>query len=615
MHFHSTKNSPAYKPAMSGKLYAKQAQLQKLPVPTLDQTLPKYLKSVQPLLAPADYSKTLKTVENFANSSIGNQLQARLEARAADPTKTSWLIDWWNDLAYLGYRDPVVPYVSYFYAHKNDKRYRSITKRGAVVVASALQFWKSVVDESIDPEMIKTTPLDSSSYQYMFNTCRIPRLSTDYPAQYDPKLNQKITVARNGIFYSLDIAPNGTPLSIPEIESQLENIIKDADGRIAPKIGVFTGDYRDTWTKNRELLIAADPKNEALLKEIESSIMLLCLDNTSPVTQNDHNHGCWHGDGINRFFDKPCQFIIFENGKSGFLGEHSMMDGTPTCRLNEHVVAQTISKTFEAESGNLSQMRSNLPSPTPLIFETNVQVLKALETSQKLFNYEIERQHLFSTTFHGYGKQIISKHYGFSPDAFTQMIIQHAYYKLHGRCVPTYEPAQTRKFMSGRTEACRVLSTESLDFVKAMEDPNCPDEERIRLLKAATQAHSKYLVDAGNGYGVDRHLLGLKLSLKEGEEMPELFKDPVFGQSSTWMISTSNISSKYFLSWGWSEVVGDGYGVAYSIVDDNLSFNVTCARDNKIGLDSEKFCQCLNDSATELRELLAKTALPTKPKL
>ncbi|OLY79190.1 Carnitine O-acetyltransferase, mitochondrial [Smittium mucronatum] len=606
---------PGYKPAMTGPLYANQDKLPKLPVPSLEATLPKYLKSIEPLLTPTEYENTVKSADEFSNSAIGKLLQDRLLARAQDPTKTSWLIDWWNDLAYLGYRDPVVPFVSYFYAHKNDKRHKTGVKKGAAIVSSALQFWKQVTDGTLPPEMARTTPLDSSSYQYMFNSCRIPHPGSDHPVQYNPETNKKITVARNGIFYILDICPNGIELSVPEIETQLEKIIQDADGRIAPRIGIFTGDYRDTWAKNREMLISSGPNNKKLLAEIESSIFLLCLDSTSPVTQNDHNHGCWHGDGFNRFFDKPCEFIVFENGKSGFLGEHSMMDGTPTCRLNEFVVSQTLSKTFDKDFGNMDQLRTDLPSPLPLLFETDVHVLKSLKKAHKTFDYEIARQHLYSTTFHGFGKQIISKHYGFSPDAFAQMIIQHAYYKLHGRCVPTYEPAQTRKFLSGRTEACRVLSTESLEFVKTMENPYASDEEKINALKLATKAHSKYSAEAAEGLGVDRHLLGLRLSLKPDEELPALFKDPVFSLSSTWKISTSNISSKYFLSWGWSEVVGDGYGIAYSVVDDNLSFNVTCARDNTIGLDSEKLCQCLNDSATDLRELLAKTALPSKPKL
>ena len=31
--------------------------------------------------------------------------------------RDSWLAEWWNEVAYMGYRDPVVVFVSYFYVH------------------------------------------------------------------------------------------------------------------------------------------------------------------------------------------------------------------------------------------------------------------------------------------------------------------------------------------------------------------------------------------------------------------------------------------------------------------------------------------------------------------
>jgi carnitine O-acetyltransferase len=70
-------------------------------------------------------------------------------------------------------------------------------------------------------------------------------------------------------------------------------------------------------------LIAAHPENKELLKQIETSSFMVCLDDTSPVTRDELSRACWHGDGRNRFFDKPCQFIVFENGKAGFNGEVS----------------------------------------------------------------------------------------------------------------------------------------------------------------------------------------------------------------------------------------------------------------------------------------------------
>ncbi|PVU96848.1 hypothetical protein BB561_000907 [Smittium simulii] len=592
----------AYKPALAGKLYQKQPEVPKLPVPTLEETLPKYLKTLKPLLSQQEYESSKNIVSEFQASEIGQKLQTRLSQRAAEPGRPSWLEEWWNDLAYLGYRDPVVPFVSYFYAHKDDKKLRSQTKRAAAIVHTALKFWTSVVNETLEPETIKNTPLCSNSYQYMFNTCRIPRKPSDYPVQFDPALNPKITVARNGIFYTLPIIVDNKPLSIAEIESQLNHIVAQADGLVAPKIGIFTGDYRDNWTDNRKLLLDASPENKALLTEIESSILLLCLDNTRPLTQNEHSRGCWHGDGFNRFFDKPCQFIVFENGKSGFLGEHSMMDGTPTARLNDYILKETLADDFDTTS---LQVRDNLLCPEPLIFKTNTPVIKALNEAANRFNHEIKNQQLSTLTFYGYGKKTISKQFGFSPDAFAQMLIQLGYYKLHGKCVPTYEPAQTRKFARGRTEACRVVSTESYAWVRAMEDSSIPVSKKVELLNNATTAHTKYVSEAANAKGVDRHLLGLKLSVKPDEELPALFKDPAYSNSSTWQISTSNISSEFYTSWGWSEVVPNGYGVAYSVNSDCIQFNITCLK-NEYNLNAAALCQAIQDAAIDTRDAIVK---------
>jgi carnitine O-acetyltransferase len=49
-------------------------------------------------------------------------------------------------------------------------------------------------------------------------------------------------------------------------------------------------------------------------------------------------------------------------------------------------------------------------------------------------------------------------------------------------------------------------------------------------------------------------VVGLKKLLKEGEQVPELFTDPVYGKSSYWVLSTSAVFSKHFPVYGWGEV-------------------------------------------------------------
>lgn len=80
-----------------------------LPVPTLQQTLDKYIVSVQPLLTPTEFEKTKSVVKDFQNG-IGKKLQELLTARAKKTE--NWLADWWLNVAYLEYRDPVVVYSS-----------------------------------------------------------------------------------------------------------------------------------------------------------------------------------------------------------------------------------------------------------------------------------------------------------------------------------------------------------------------------------------------------------------------------------------------------------------------------------------------------------------------
>lgn len=88
----------------------------------------------------------------------------------------------------------------------------------------------------------------------------------------------------------------------------------------------------------------------------------------------------------------------------------------------------------------------------------------------RLFTASICQNECEVLEFSDYGKNFITRH-KFSPDAFVQMAFQAAYYSLYGRTETTYEPAMTKAFLHGRTEAIRTVQPESLDFVKVSELP------------------------------------------------------------------------------------------------------------------------------------------------
>ena len=539
--------------------------LPRLPVPSLEETANRYLKSVHPLLSPAEFEHTKSAVEAFVRpGGQGQTLQQRLVARAQDPKIKNWLTEWWNNAAYLGYRDPVVPYVSYFYSYYDDRRRKNPAERAAAITAAALEFKYQVDGGTLEPEYMRGQPMAMGSYKYMFNCCRIPADGADYPKKYSADENQHIVVVRKNQFFKVPLVVNGQPLNVSELQQQYERIYEIAQR--APPVGVLTVADRDLWTDARKKLLAADPANELALSDIESAGFLLALDDAAPVTLEERGHQYWHGDGSNRWFDKPLQFIVNDNATAGFMGEHSMMDGTPTHRLNDFVNNLIVNNRIDLSA---KSVRSNLADPRPITFVINDSIQESINAATTFHRKQIAAHELRVQSFQAYGKGLIKK-FKCSPDAYVQMVIQLAYFKMYGKNRPTYESAATRKFQEGRTETTRTVSDESVAFTKAFHDPSVPREEVVKLFRTALAQHTKYTLDASDGHGVDRHLFGLKKVLKEGEELPALYKDPAFSYSNSWYVSSSQLSSEYFDGYGWSQVVDDGFGIAYMINENRL---------------------------------------------
>ncbi|KAJ5325456.1 uncharacterized protein N7506_008558 [Penicillium brevicompactum] len=550
-----------------GKMLRFEDSLPQLPVPTLEETSRRYLKSVHAVVSEAEYARTKSAVEAFIRpGGQGESLQKRLEARAADPKIKNWLAEWWNQAAYLGYRDPVIPYVSYFYSYRDDRERRDPAKRAAAITTAALEFKAQVDDGSLEPEYLRKEPQAMSSYQYMFNCCRIPADGEDFPASTP----------------LVPLVVDGQQLNVSELEQQFARIYEIAQP--APPVGVLTVADRDHWTAARKTLVAADAANELALQDIESAGFVICLDDAKPVTLAERAEQYWHGDGSNRWFDKPLQFIINDNGSAGFMGEHSMMDGTPTHRLNDHVNNLIFNKKIDLSAKSI---RSQLADPKPINFKLNDASNEAIDIAAQYHRKQIASHELVVQAYQGYGKGLIKK-FKCSPDAFVQMTIQLAYFKMYGKNRPTYESASTRKTTPP------------------------PREEVVKLFRAALAQHTKYTQEASSGHGVDRHLFGLKKLLQPGEQLPEIYQDPAFAYSSSWYLSTSQLSSEFFNGYGWSQVIDDGFGIAYMINENSLNFNIVCKR-----LGAERMSHYLNEAASELRDLLMPdlAAQPEKPKL
>jgi carnitine O-acetyltransferase len=406
---------------------------------------------------------------------------------------------------------------------------------------------------------MKKRPMAMDSYQWMFNASRRPAKPADYPVKFPANENKYILVIRKNQFFKLQHEIDGRQLNTSELKQQFDGIYEKATE--APPIGILTTENRDVWTDAREILLKVHPNNATALAEVEAASFVVCLDEASPVTLTERAKHYLYGNGQNRWFDKPAQFIINDNGTAGFNGEHSMMDGTSTHRLNDYVCDAIFNEKLDFSAPSIS---SNLPEPSVIEFHVDQDTQEKIDLAQKHFGDRLGKHELTVQAYQGYGKGLI-KRFKFSPDAYVQLIIQLAYYKMFGKSQPTYESVMTRRFQQGRTEVCRSVSDQSIAFCKAMSDPSSNSVDVIALFRNAIKSHVQYLNVAADGKGVERHLFGLKKLLRADEETPDIFRDPAYAYSSTWVLSTSQLSSEYLNGFGWSQVVDHGFGIAYMI--------------------------------------------------
>lgn len=258
-----------------------------------------------------------------------------------------------------------------------------------------------------------------------FNSSRYPTIPNDTAEKHDPQQNNHVVFIRKNKFFAVPLEVDGVSLSTAELESyvspslplsfenslpppsQISQIFTLAGPTPATPLGVLTSDNRDIWTHARQSLIAASPtQNAASLKKIDAAVIIVALDDTKPVTREAISYAALSGDGRNRWFDKH-QLIVFDNGRSAFLGEHSCMDGmlsfsfffflsshsdltlfclfvgTPTLRLNEYMVSSVARGTVDHGSPTV---RPNLPAPQEIKFVLDDTTSANIKVSEKNFD-------------------------------------------------------------------------------------------------------------------------------------------------------------------------------------------------------------------------------------
>jgi carnitine O-acetyltransferase len=560
--------------------------------------------------------------------------------------------------------------------------------RAASLVVSALAFARAIRLEELPPDMVRGTPLCMYQYARIFGTARVPTYN-GCQIQADPSSHHIAVICHSQIYW-FDVLDDNADLIMTErdIAMNLQAIIEDAEQtpiQEAAKgaIGVLSTENRKIWAHRRDVLTRDEGSNNAdCLGIVDSALFVLCLDKSSPQTEAELcmnmlcgtskvEKGVQVGTCTNRWYDK-LQIIVCKNGSAGINFEHTGVDGHTVLRMASDVYTDTIlrfARTINGQAPSLWASTSPDPakrdpasfgdvstSPHKLEWDLIPELSLACRFAETRLADLIQQNEFEVLQFQVYGGNFI-KRMGFSPDAFVQMAFQAAYYGLYGRVECTYEPAMTKFFLHGRTEAVRSVTKESVEFVQKFW-ADAPPKEKVDSLKKAAQRHTVNTREGGKGQGQDRHLYALycvwqraldedgaeaassngfssdpsspisdsngeaaiktssprvsvssQESLLEGspirqppnqqQHIPALFADAGWDKINNTVLSTSNCGNPSLRQFGFGPTSGDGYGIGYIIKDESIQI---CASSKH--RQTKRFIDSLEAYFLEIQKLL-----------
>ncbi|KAJ8049126.1 Peroxisomal carnitine O-octanoyltransferase [Holothuria leucospilota] len=602
------------------RTFAYEEDLPHLPVPPLKGSLDGYLASVKPVVTKEEYENTEKIVREF-ETTVGPKLHSELLKRAA--SCKNWLEEWWERYAYLTSRDPIAVIngaTAMDGINMSDWPPRPGTqlKRAAQMMWVASKFFLKLRREEEKVSRDPTgKPISMHQLRSMFCTSREPGKEVDKMIRYfktesEGSCSNHVVVFCNGHIFKMEVFDKNEELfGSFEIERQLKNIKeRSATGR-GQSLGVLTAGKRDDWAKIYKYICDLHVVNAKHFETIRSATFAVCLDGDSPKNVTEAMLSTMEGDNVHdRWFDKTCAYVFFENGVCTYTTDHTAYDGMAAFRLAIHNQKEFNNNLTDWMGSKHTQDAGILPEE--LIFVIDGTVEQAKEAALRTYKQNVGTIDLSGSHIECSRKWVKSK--GFSPDAFMQMAIQLAYFTKYGRPATCYETGAAVMFYHGRTDTIRTCSQEMVDWCRAMLDNSKQKEEKIALMRRAHEKHHQLTMQAVTGQAFDRHLMGLYITSQElGMDVPEIFTDVSYSKSGgggNFILSTSQLG-RFYQFGAVAPMVKDGYGVFYNILEERYFANVVANKRSE-ETDCMEFFDQIRRSMMTMRHLLADESTVAK---
>ncbi|XP_004409952.1 PREDICTED: carnitine O-palmitoyltransferase 1, brain isoform isoform X1 [Odobenus rosmarus divergens] len=608
-------------------LFSYQRSLPRQPVPSVQDTVRKYLESVRPILSDEDFDWTSVLAQEFLRLQA-SLLQWYLQLKSW--WASNYVSDWWEEFVYLRSRHSLMVNSNYYMM---DFLYVTPTpvqaaRAGNAVHALLLYRHRLNRQEILPTLLMGMRPLCSAQYEKIFNTTRIPGIPKDHIRHL--RDSRHVAVFHRGRFFRVGTYSQSGLLSPRALEQQFQRILDDPSPACPQEehLAALTAAPRDVWAQVRSSLkIQAKDALEA----VEGAAFFVSLDSEpAGLTREDpaasldaYARALLAGRGHDRWFDKSFTLIVFSNGKLGLSVEHSWAD----CPISGHMWEFTLATEcfqlgYSADGHCKGHPEPSLPQPQRLHWDLPEKIRLSISLAlrgAKTLSGNIDC-HVFP--FSHFGKSFIKRCH-LSSDSFIQVALQLAHFRDRGEFCLTYESTMTRLFLEGRTETVRSCTREACNFVRAMEDKEKTEPQRRALFRLAVEKHQALLKAAMSGQGVDRHLFALYI-VSEFLHLRSPFLDQV--HSEQWPLATSQIPVQqihlfdvhnypdYVSSGGGFGPADDhGYGVSYIFMgDDTITFHIS-SKKSSTKTDSHRLGQHIEDALLDVASLFQDGQRP-KPR-
>ncbi|XP_029828114.4 carnitine O-acetyltransferase [Ixodes scapularis] len=216
----------------------------------------------------------------------------------------------------------------------------------------------------------------------------------------------------------------GVPHDESRILTQLIRVVEMSPEKDVG-VGILTAEHRDVWAKVYASL-GQNAQNAKSLEAINRAALVVCLDggvaDAEPYEVAWPRQVCRGGPNAehaaNRWWDKPVQVIVGEDGGSALLYDHTAFDGTVMTGVTNHCYD------YAKKLGSFEAFEDNgEAAPQSLEFVLGTDTLEDIEkakSSQARYTGDTER---LIYQFPNYGKKFIQS-CNMSPDGYAQMAIQ-----------------------------------------------------------------------------------------------------------------------------------------------------------------------------------------------